>query len=94
MASNEQPTLSQYVNEAGAYVLSISAIPAEHLHRPLVVRVSDDTVVDETTPSPDLGWCGWCEEAQSPAYLRHEGHDPQCPLDPALWRVRRSAKPA
>ncbi len=28
------------------------------------------------------GWCAWCEEAESPTYLRHEGHDPECPFTP------------
>lgn len=24
--------------------------------------------------------CAWCEEADSPLYRAHEGHDPDCPL--------------
>ena len=74
------PSLSHYVNEAGAYVLAVSAVPQEHLHRPLIVIVGDDTLVDETAPPVDTGWCPWCEEAEAPAYLAHEGHDPRCPL--------------
>ncbi len=31
-----------------AYVLAISAVPTEHLHRPLIFAVGDDTIVDET----------------------------------------------
>ena len=79
MATFDEPTLSHYVNDAGAYVLSISAIPEEHLHRPLIVHVGDDTVLDESTGRNETGWCAWCEEAESPPYLRHEGHDPECP---------------
>lgn len=33
--------------------------------------------------APDSGYCAWCEEAQAPRYLAHEGHDPECPLQPA-----------
>ena len=53
------PSLSHYVNEAGAYVLAVSAVPEEHLHRPLIVIVGDDTLVDETAPTVDTGWCPW-----------------------------------
>jgi hypothetical protein len=28
----------------------------------------------------DLGYCPWCEEADSEVYRAHEGHDPECPL--------------
>lgn len=28
----------------------------------------------------DTGPCLWCEEASAPAYLAHEGHDPECPF--------------
>jgi hypothetical protein len=27
----------------------------------------------------DTGYCAWCEEAGSPTYLAHEGHDKECP---------------
>lgn len=74
------PTLSWLVNDAGAYVLAISAVPAEHLHRPLVITVGDDTVLDETNPVGTAGWCAWCEEAEAPTYIRGDGHDPECPL--------------
>lgn len=30
----------------------------------------------------DTRYCAWCEEAQAEAYLAHEGHDPDCPLQP------------
>jgi hypothetical protein len=85
MATPDTPAISYYVNDTGAYVVSISAIPDEHLHRPLIVYVGDDTVLEESTAGhpEELGWCAWCEEAQSPTYLRHEGHDPDCPLAPA-----------
>jgi len=85
MATPDAPSISQYVNDAGAYVLSISAVPDEHLQRPLIVHVGDDTVLDESSGGgrEELGWCAWCEEAQSPTYLRHDGHDPECPLAPA-----------
>ena len=91
MATPDAPSISHYVNDAGAYVVSISAIPDEHLHRPLIVHVGDDTVLDESTGGQPEGWCPWCEEAQSPTYLRHEGHDPECPLAPG---TRLSPRPA
>jgi acetoin utilization deacetylase AcuC-like enzyme len=61
--------------------VSISAIPELHLHRPLIIHVGDDIVLDESSGGIDTGWCAWCEEVQSPTYLRHEGHDPECPLE-------------
>lgn len=91
MAKLDAPTLSHYVNDAGAYVLSVSAIPGEHLHRPLIVHVGDDTVLDESTGRNETCWCAWCEEAESPPYLRHEGLDPECPLDAASRRRRPGA---
>lgn len=80
----EQLTLSWFVNDAGAYVLAISAVPAEHLHRPLIVTVGDETLLNETTPAAGVPACAWCEEAEAPAYLAHEGHDPECPLQPPV----------
>ena len=80
MATQGLPAPSYYVNDDGAYALSISPVPDDHLHRPLTVPVGDDTVLDETSPT-DLAWCGWCEEPPSPTSLRHEGHDPERPLD-------------
>lgn len=50
MATPDAPSISHYVNDAGAYVLCISAVPDEHLHRPLIVHVGDDTVLDEFHP--------------------------------------------
>lgn len=29
---------------------------------------------------PDTEYCPWCEEAESPTYQAHEGHDKECPL--------------
>ena len=55
MTAPEGPTLSHYVNDAGAYVLSISSLPDEHLHRPLAIYVADDTVLDETSGSVTAG---------------------------------------
>lgn len=43
---------------------------------------ADDPVaalVSATWGSTD--YCAWCEEAGAPAYLAHEGHDPECPFD-------------
>lgn len=86
-----EPTLSWLVNDAGAYVLAISAVPAEHLHRPLVITVGDDTVLDETNPVGTAGWCAWCEEAEAPTYIRGDGHDPECPLQRrASWNEVRA----
>lgn len=93
VATADLPALSSYVNGDGAYVLSISAILAGDLHRPLIIHVGDDTVLDETRPT-DAGWCAWCEEAQSPTYLRHEGHDPECPLAPMTKPTTRRASRA
>ena len=90
MATPDLPALSSYVNGDGAYVLSISAIPAGDLHRPLIIHVGDDTVLDETRPT-DAGWCSWCEEAESPTYRAHEGHDPECPLAAATAPTTRPA---
>ncbi len=61
-------------------MLAISAVPAEHLHRPLVVTVGDDTLLDETDPATDAAGCASCEEAKAPTYMAGEGHDPECPL--------------
>jgi hypothetical protein len=93
MTTPDAPSISHYVNDAGAYVLCISAVPDEHLHRPLIVHLGDDTVLDESTRDgrEELGWCAWCEEAQSPTYLRHEGHDPECPLAPPSGANRTRA---
>lgn len=33
--------------------------------------------VERTVP-----YCAWCEEAEAPAYLAREGHDPRCALAP------------
>ena len=75
-------------------MLAISAVPAEHLHRPLVVTVGDDTLLDETDPASDAAGCTWCEEAEAPTYMAGEDHDPECPLrskatltryEPASW---------
>jgi hypothetical protein len=50
----------------GAYVLAISAVPAEHLHRPRVVTVDTETLPDETDPATDAAGCAWCEEGEAP----------------------------
>ena len=47
-------------------MLAISAVPAEHLHRPLVVTVDGDTLPDATDPATDAAGCAWCEEGEAP----------------------------
>lgn len=53
--------------------LSVPAIDA---------AVAAAVAVKEQALLEALGPCAWCEEAQSPTYLAHEGHDPACPMAP------------
>lgn len=44
--------------------------------------VATAVAVKEEAIRAELGYCAWCEEAQSPTYLDHQGHDDACPLAP------------
>lgn len=40
------------------------------------VRANTEVLTDGI----DLGYCAWCEEADSETYRLHEGHDEECPF--------------
>lgn len=64
-----------------AYEITV-AVPngddADRTIRKLLAADRRVTSVERTTTR-----CVWCEEAEAPAYLAGDGHDPQCPFAPA-----------
>lgn len=69
------------VNVEAASMEEAAQIGRKYLRNwPVLVTRFDDGRQGEFEPEPDTGWCAWCEEAEAPAYLAHEGHDPECPF--------------
>ncbi len=68
MATPAAPSISHSVNTPAPTCCPVRRSPDEHLHRLLIVHVGDDTLLDESPGGgrEELGWCAWCEEAQSP----------------------------
>lgn len=46
------------------------------------VTVAVAVAAKEAHIRAELGYCAWCEEARSPTYLDHQGHDDACPMAP------------
>ena len=64
-----------------AYEITVAVPDADDADR--VVRdvfAADGRV---TSLERTLPRCVWCEEAEAPAYLAGDGHDPRCPFAPA-----------
>lgn len=60
------------------------AVPFADMAERIVRRqLGNDSRITNVELAVDLGWCAWCEEAQSPIYLEHRGHDDECPFDPS-----------
>lgn len=75
------------IPEPFRYEVAIHAASQEEADQVMAERLGPDedygfpyVVNYRIAPEHGPAWCAWCEEAQAPAYLAHEGHDPDCPM--------------
>lgn len=62
------------------YAITVDTLDADVADRIVRRQLGNDSRIVDVTQVDDTGHCSWCEEAESPVYLAHEGHDDECPF--------------
>lgn len=70
---------NQVTDEIDPYLSTIADLGGPE-HRQFAQEIDLLAWRDQPLPPACPGYCPWCEEADSPVYRAHEGHDPECPL--------------
>jgi hypothetical protein len=63
-----------------SYEITVTTPFVDMADRIIRRQLGNDSRITKVENIGDTGWCAWCEEAESPKYLAHEGHDDECPF--------------